>query len=610
MYGLNSMEATIPFNGVGVFQRLYNWFNDYTNGIDIDPTRMDNDTNDIANGLTNCVTRDGQSAATADLPMASFKHLIVGNAALRNQYAAAGQVQDSAFQWGGTSAGTNTITFNTTPNISAYAAGQSFLFLAGGSNTGATTVNISGIGAKNITKNGTNPLVAGDIISGATYRIEYDGTQFQLMNRSNSGAFPIAIAAGTANAITADYTPDVSLTDLTMVAFRATAANTTTTPTFAPDGLTARTIVKNGGIALVAGDIPGNLAICIVQYDLANTRWELINPAVQAPFTDTNPLVKGSSDATKLARLEVDGLTTATTRVLTVQDKDLTIAGISDITLPQDFRLTLTTAVPVTTSDVTAAATIYCTPYKGNRIALYDGTKWNVRTSAEFSLGLGTITNARPYDVFCFDNSGTPTLEFTSWTNDTTRATALVYQDGILVKSGALTRRYLGTFYTTATTTTEDSLANRYLWNYYHRVPRGMRVIEATDAWAYTTATIRQANGSTANQLNFVIGVSEDTVSAQLAAAVRNTNSGVDVAIGIGLDSTTAFASGFLFSRVITKIVNIEEQMTSFWTGYTGAGRHYLSWLEFSIATGTSTWIGDGGLPTRIQSGLQGIVLS
>jgi hypothetical protein len=48
-------------------------------------------------------------------------------------------------------------------------------------------------------------------------------------------------------------------------------------------------------------------------------------------FVDTNPLVVGSSDATKKARLEVDGLTTATTRVLTVQNKNLTIAGVADI---------------------------------------------------------------------------------------------------------------------------------------------------------------------------------------------------------------------------------------------------------------------------------------
>lgn len=46
-----------------------------------------------------------------------------------------------------------------------------------------------------------------------------------------------------------------------------------------------------------------------------------------AAFVDTNPVVKGSVDATKQVRFEVDGLTTGTTRVLTVPDADLTIVG-------------------------------------------------------------------------------------------------------------------------------------------------------------------------------------------------------------------------------------------------------------------------------------------
>lgn len=46
------------------------------------------------------------------------------------------------------------------------------------------------------------------------------------------------------------------------------------------------------------------------------------------PFDDqATALVKGSADATKLLRFEVDGFTTATTRVLTPQDADYIIAG-------------------------------------------------------------------------------------------------------------------------------------------------------------------------------------------------------------------------------------------------------------------------------------------
>lgn len=45
------------------------------------------------------------------------------------------------------------------------------------------------------------------------------------------------------------------------------------------------------------------------------------------PFTDNTDLIKGSADATKLLRFEVDGFTTGTTRTLTPQNANYTIAG-------------------------------------------------------------------------------------------------------------------------------------------------------------------------------------------------------------------------------------------------------------------------------------------
>jgi Protein of unknown function (DUF2793) len=65
-------------------------------------------------------------------------------------------------------------------------------------------------------------------------------------------------------------------------------------------------------------------ALMLVVWDGA--AWtDLVGPSLTPPFVDTSALVKGSADATKKARLEVDGLTTATTRVLTVQNKDYTL---------------------------------------------------------------------------------------------------------------------------------------------------------------------------------------------------------------------------------------------------------------------------------------------
>lgn len=180
--------------------------------------------------------------------------------------------------------------------VTALRADQLFIFVPSVANTGATTLTLtpSGSGAlaaKNIFANGA-ALAGNELVASMPVLLQYDGTQFNIIgpNLQQNGSPTWIAAGGTADAITATYSPPVKvLVDGMLLGFRATAANATTTPTFAPNGLTARTIVKRGGGALVAGDIPGNLSECVVRYNLANTRWELINPAM--PFTPiTNSL--------------------------------------------------------------------------------------------------------------------------------------------------------------------------------------------------------------------------------------------------------------------------------------------------------------------------------
>lgn len=270
-------------------------------------------------------------------------------------------------------------------------------------------------------------------------------------------------------------------------------------------------------------------------------------------------------------------------------------------------RLTLTTALPVTTSDVTAAETLYFTPYKGNRIAVFDGTYWQLRAFTELSLDVPDVTGV--HDVFIYDNAGTLTLEALVWTNDTTRATALALQDGVLCKTGALTRRYLGTFYSTTAGNgqIQDARAARYLWNYYNRVDRALvATTESTDTWPYTTSAWRQANGSTANQLNFVIGVSEDTVTAHVTALSANTTVAAARYTGIGVDSTTAYSG--LTGYVQQAVANHLSETHALWTGFPGIGKHYLAWLETGDGNGATTWSGDGGGPANIQAGMLGMM--
>lgn len=273
-------------------------------------------------------------------------------------------------------------------------------------------------------------------------------------------------------------------------------------------------------------------------------------------------------------------------------------------------RLTLTTGTPVTTGDVTAAETLYYTPFKGNTIVLFDGTNWRQYAFAELSIDVPDATNA--YDVFVYDNAGTVTLELTAWTNPTTRATALTTQDGVLVKTGVLTRRYVGTFYCTTAGNgqTEDSVAKRYVWNYYNRVERPMFVKEGTDSWSYTSLTFQQANASAANQLDMVIGVSEDQVEAHVFAAASSDQAAntVVMQVGVGVDSTTvSSAQGMLICLNLTN-GGIQATAASY-RGFPGVGKHLLVWIESSTAAGTTTWFGDNGSPTNRQSCITGRLL-
>lgn len=82
-------------------------------------------------------------------------------------------------------AGTNTITATGPANYSYSSATPPIWFVAAGTNTAATTVNVSpsggsALGAKNVFFNGV-ACAGGEIISGGAYGLLYDGTQYQLV---------------------------------------------------------------------------------------------------------------------------------------------------------------------------------------------------------------------------------------------------------------------------------------------------------------------------------------------------------------------------------------------------------------------------------------------
>lgn len=67
----------MAFNGSGVFSLVSG--NPVVTGTVISSTWANNTLSDIANGLTDCITKDGQSTPTANIPMATFKITGLGN---------------------------------------------------------------------------------------------------------------------------------------------------------------------------------------------------------------------------------------------------------------------------------------------------------------------------------------------------------------------------------------------------------------------------------------------------------------------------------------------------------------------------------------------------
>lgn len=59
--------------------------------------------------------------------------------------------------------------------------------------------------------------------------------------------------------------------------------------------------------------------------------WAAAGGGSTPPFTDSNTLIAGSVDATKLMRFEIDGFTTSTTRVLTPPDSNIIISGSASV---------------------------------------------------------------------------------------------------------------------------------------------------------------------------------------------------------------------------------------------------------------------------------------
>lgn len=246
--------------------------------------------------------------------------------------------------------------------------------------------------------------------------------------------------------------------------------------------------------------------------------------------------------------------------------------GSSDMDdmVPQG-RITLTTATPFLTSDVTGAATVYYTPAIGVKIPIWGGSSFTATTFTEISQALSdaTVSPAAAaansvYDLFVWDKGGTLTLSRgPAWSTATTRGvgagtTELNFVDGLWVNKNAITNgpgagagTYVGTIATDASTALNMMFApaavsggssNRLdVWNMYNR----RRIVSKNvDLVAYFTDTAavdvwQTWHNSAGNEITFVCGMPEDAITAHLSGKGEDSIDSALWSIGIGLDGTT-----------------------------------------------------------------------
>lgn len=297
-------------------------------------------------------------------------------------------------------------------------------------------------------------------------------------------------------------------------------------------------------------------------------------------------------------------------------------------------RLTLTTATPVLATDVTAATTLYFTPYNGNRLALYNGTGWTVGAFSEVSQALSdgskspaAASPSTVYDVFGWlDGTTFRATRGPAWSSATSRGTGtgtseLEMLHGVLVNKVAITNGpaaqrgvYLGTIQTSATgtngqlnmmfapTPAAGGTANRLdVWNAHNRVSVSSVVRDSTDTWTYATTTWRASNGNNNNRVSFVVGLAEESVSARAMLMGTTGSSGSKIHAGIGYDSTSVDSS--LSGPQTFASSSGNAHSNAIYSGLPGIGSHYLQWLEIGNGT-TSTLYGDNGDPSTTKSGM------
>jgi hypothetical protein len=108
------------------------------------------------------------------------------NAAIAGINSSLSELTNDRIYYCGTTSGTNTYAV-TNSEITAYTDGLTVRVKIGNASTGASTLNINGLGAKPILDTLGNPITSGGLKAGLPYQLCYNGTNFIVLGKGGGG---------------------------------------------------------------------------------------------------------------------------------------------------------------------------------------------------------------------------------------------------------------------------------------------------------------------------------------------------------------------------------------------------------------------------------------